>query len=966
VVRTGLVGRELELAILDECLSDALAGEPRLVVCRGEPGIGKTRLAEELTGRAVARGLPAAWGRGADHDGAPPYWPWRQLLRAIEDVVDIGALAEEYGLTADVSRLAPDLFPSNDQRVDISSSEARFKQFDAVGRLLHHLAERTPLVVIFDDVHWADEPSLLLLKYVARTLTRERLLFVVNYRETEPTHSAIITDLLRQPTTREIHLAGLPASAVRKHLASVVGHEVSDDEAEEVRALTRGNPFFVGEIARALGGSAASTSSSLVTAGVREAIAARLDRLSPDCVRLLQAASIVGREIPLTLVSGVADLPMAECLDLLDEAVAAGLLERGTTAAEHRFAHALVRDAIEASLPTSERVRLHRRAAEAIEHGYAGRLEPHLFDLARHWAAVAVERDTTTARRWIHRAAKEAMRCLAFEEAARLFRVALDVGDTEFEDADRCLLLLGLGRALHSSADLNGRLNACLHAAAIARRISRPDLLAEAALILEGVFGYPESDISARRLCEEAIATLDTEDTALRARVTAGFAQACMNLRDVEVADAASEEALVLAEKSGDRGAMVAAFHARRLALEGPHGVTEREGLAERMLALSSEVRNPSVEMWGRLWRVDAFFERGDLPAVSRELERLGPVIEEVGGPWAQWHLLRGQGVMAQAQARFVDARRLAARAFDVISRTGDPFAALPRAALLQSVGRQTGHNDEALDAYGLGDATAETVDFPLGVMMVLGPAYLLVEVGRLAEAATLYRSLGPVTGWKPHAHGTLAAYAYGIGVAIALDVPDDVATLRRLFDPYRRLHVASGAGAVAYSGPVELWLGIAARYLGLLDDAVTDLESAVRACAINRAVGFHAEAQYELAAVLARRAGRDDLPRARSLVADAARQASELGMGPIARRAGKLIEELDAAKPSTPLTRREGEVARLVAKGLTNREIAEHLFLSERTAQNHVQHILTKLDLSNRSQIAVWVTKPEMSRSTE
>ncbi len=240
---------------------------------------------------------------------------------------------------------------------------------------------------------------------------------------------------------------------------------------------------------------------------------------------------------------------------------------------------------------------------------------------------------------------------------------------------------------------------------------------------------------------------------------------------------------------------------------------------------------------------------------------------------------------------------------------------------------------------------------------MVLGPAHLLVEVGRLAEAADLYRSLGPVAAWRPQAHGTLAAHAFGIGVAIALDAADDVATLRQGLVPYRGIHVASGAGAVAYFGPVELWLGVAAGYLGLLDDAVADLERAVRACAVSGAHGFHALARYELAAVLARRAGRGAPARARSLVADAARQTTELGMAPIAAKAHRLIEQLDAADLPTPLTRREREVAALVATGMTNREIAQRLYLSERTAQNHVQHILTKLDLSNRSQIVVWMT---------
>jgi DNA-binding CsgD family transcriptional regulator len=276
----------------------------------------------------------------------------------------------------------------------------------------------------------------------------------------------------------------------------------------------------------------------------------------------------------------------------------------------------------------------------------------------------------------------------------------------------------------------------------------------------------------------------------------------------------------------------------------------------------------------------------------------------------------------------------------------------------LQSVGHHVGHDSSSLDAYGLTDAPAQAADFPRGVlMMVLAPAHLLSEIGRLAEAEALYRSLGPVATWRPHAHGTLAAYGFGIGVAVALDATNDVATLRDLLDPYRGLHLASGAGAVAYFGPAELWLGVAARHLGLLDEAVADLERAVRACAVNGAIGFHTEAQYELAAVLTRRAAPGDFARARSLVTNVARQAAELGMVPVGGKAATLIGQLDASEPPTPLTRREQDVAALVAKGLTNREIAAQLYLSERTAQNHVQHILTKLSLANRSQIAVWVT---------
>ena len=692
MVRTELVGRERELAVLDECLVAALDGQPRIVLCQGEPGIGKTRLAEETAERARVRRVPVAWGRAVDSDGAPPFWPWRQLLRTVAEVVDVAGLAEKHHLAVDVSRLAPDVFPTLDQGAGTGSAEDRFKQFDAVGRLLRHVSVRTPLLVILEDVHWADRPSLLLLQHVARALSDERLLFVVNHRHTEQRHSAIVSDLAREPVTRQLHLVGLPSSDVGRQLVSVLGHEVSEDDAEEVRALTGGNPFFVGEMARALGDPRATAGGATVTASLRDAIGTRLHRLSPEAVRMLQAASVVGREFPLPVVAAMVDRPVGACLGFLDEAVAAGLVENGPTPGRHQFLHALVRDAVEAGLPTSERVRLHRRAAESVEEAYAGRLEPHLFDLARHWSVAAVQGERATAAGWLRRAAQEAMRRLAFEDAARLFRLGLDVGGAELPDAERCRLLLGVGAALHEAADVDGRLDACLGAAAIARRIERPDLVAEAALILEGVFGHPESDFATRRLCEEAMAGLEPEHSVVRARVEGRYAEACMYLGDVDSAGPASEKALALAEECGDRGALVAALHARRLVCEGPDGVEERQRLAERMVALGREDGSPRDEMWGRLWRVDASFERGDLVAAAQELDALTLLAQEVGGPWAQWQLLRGQAVLAQARARFGDARRLAA-AFEPIALTGHPIAGLPRAGLLQSVGHHTGHS---------------------------------------------------------------------------------------------------------------------------------------------------------------------------------------------------------------------------------------------------------------------------------
>jgi DNA-binding NarL/FixJ family response regulator len=198
--------------------------------------------------------------------------------------------------------------------------------------------------------------------------------------------------------------------------------------------------------------------------------------------------------------------------------------------------------------------------------------------------------------------------------------------------------------------------------------------------------------------------------------------------------------------------------------------------------------------------------------------------------------------------------------------------------------------------------------------------------------------------------HGALFTWAMGIKAGIALGADEDVAAHRSILSAYRGHHIVNGKYAMAYFGPAELWLGVAAAHLGLLEDAVADLEQAVKACAANDAAGFRAEAQ-------------SDRQRAYAVLRQVTPQLAALGMAPLLAQAEALIGHLNTSA-STVLTPRERQVADLVADGLTNREIASRLFLSERTAQNHVQHILDKLQLPNRSQIAVWASK--MSRSAE
>jgi DNA-binding CsgD family transcriptional regulator/tetratricopeptide (TPR) repeat protein len=950
-------GRERELAVLEESLSSALAGRPRMVVCRGQPGIGKTRLAEELSAVAESAGALVAWGRAPQAAGAPPYWPWRQVLRALGDQVDLPALACEHGLTAELARFVPDQFPGDqDEMPAHATPEDRFRLFDAVDRLLRLVARVRPVAIVLDDAHWADGSSLLLLQHLADALADQRLLLLVNHRDTEPLDDVLLAGLARVPATRTLQVGGLSLAAVGAQLASVLGGTVSGLDVQQVHTRTGGNPFYVAELGRALAERPAGPTEWPVPTAVREVIRARLSRLSPEAVRLLRAASVVGREFPSALVADMLDIPELACLSALDEAAAAGLLV-ALPSAGHQFLHDLVREAVEAGLPAAVRVHLHRRAADALERAHAGQLEPHLSELARHWAVAAVSGDRVRAADWIGRAADEAMRRLAYEEAARLYRLALAAGAGDIDVDRRCRLLLDAAGALRAAGELADRLPVCREAAVLARRLRRPDLLAEAALAMEGGESDLAAETAVRASCAEALAALPPEAVALRAKVSANLANACMYLGDIEAARRASEHALAMADGCADLTAVAAALRARQLVASGPEGTEERAQLAERMLTVGTEARDPAIRMWGHLWRIDVAFECGNLGSVSRELESLGTCVTELRSPVARWHLLQARAVLAQAQGRFADARLMADRAVAALptSAVGRESALINRTALLALVGLHTGAAPDLTGLRGYGPDDGDRLDFPIdGVIFSIAAAFFLAHDGQLADAAAVYRRLGPPADWRPIPHATTSCLALGIGTAIALDASGDVAVLRELLSRFRGRHVADGAGAVAYNGPVELYLGAAAAHLQRFDDAVADLDAAARSCAASGAVGFEVQARCELAAALSRRSRPGDLTRARLLAAGVVEQASAIGMDPWARRGRELVERFDDERAG-PLTPREREVAVLVGKGLTNRQIAARLYLSERTAQNHVQHILTKLDLPNRSQIAVW-----------
>ena len=462
-----LAGRETELGALTALLDEVVAGSapdmPAFAALTGEPGIGKSRLAAELAAHAATNGVHVVTGRCSQDDGAPALWPWATVLDGLG------------------SRL-----PTAD--LDGEDSAAGFRARDTVVRTVLDAAAERPLLLVLDDLHWADTSSLRVLRLLAEAGrgpggAAPRILVVATWRE-HPAPSGTLAEaaeaLARRHALR-LQLRGLSNDEAGRVVSAVAGTEPSTDEADALRRRTDGNPFFLVEYARLAGERgdlAALLGEEHPPVAVQEVLSRRMEQLDGTTRDLLRTASVLGRRfdagtLALTAVAGEDDV-----LDRLEPAIDAGLVtEDGVE--RFRFTHALVRDAALAALPRSRRARVHVRAAEALA-GAPGREA----EVARHWLE-AGPRYAGPAWRACHDAAAAALRVHANEEAADLLRRAVEVqaADPEAGDREGFTLLAALADAERRACDWVRSRSVAHLALACARRLDDTDLLARAAII---------------------------------------------------------------------------------------------------------------------------------------------------------------------------------------------------------------------------------------------------------------------------------------------------------------------------------------------------------------------------------------------------------------------------------------------------------------------------------------------------
>jgi DNA-binding SARP family transcriptional activator len=884
--RSTFVGRERELAELVGGLDDAFAGHGRLFLLVGEPGIGKSRLAEELIAHAGARGARVLVGRCWEAGGAPAYWPWVQSLRAHVREAEPDALRAQLGAgAADLAQIVPELrerFPDLPAPPALESDAARFRQFDAVAEFLRNASEGRPIVIVLDDLHAADAPSLLLLRYVARQLGSSRMLLLGAYRDVDPIPGQPLTEMLvevaREPMTRRLPLGGLSERDVADYIELTTGVPAPTPLAGPIHTETEGNPLFVAELVRLLDAEGRITQADThlrIPQGVRAVIAQRVGRLSEPCRDVLIRASVIGREFGLDALAELSRMPHDELLDVLDEAMEQRVLgDVPGSPGRLRFGHALIRDTLYGELNPSRRLQLHRDTAEALETVYGGDVELHLTELAHHLFTAAPVGVADKALDYARRAGDRAAGQLAYEEAVRLYEMALTLAG---DDLTRGELLLQLGDAHARGGDTPAAQQSFLRAADLAEALGLPEQLARAALGYGGriIWEVSRGDINHVPLLERALAAIGEEDSPLRVRLLARLAGG--PLRDAsfppERKRSLSHEALEMARRIGDPATLAYALSGYMTAHQSPPLASQQVTMATELIAIATEAGDRERAAEGHESRAVPLIELGDMRAAKADFAAMAKLAEELRQPSHDWLAAVAGALVALLEGELAKAERLIAGARGLAQRVLSWNAVVSHGLQLYALRREQGRLEEVADLVRRSAEKYRT--YPVWRCV---RAQMASELGYTAEARNELDALAAEDfAGLPFDEEWLVSLGLLTETAAALGDVERAADLYRLLLPYGD-RVAASYMEIS-TGAVARYLGLAASTMEHWDDAERHFRNALQ---MNERVGARpwlARTQEDYARMLLARATPGDHDKALQMLADASSTYSELGL---------------------------------------------------------------------------------------
>ena len=885
------VGRRREMDQLKAALEDALGGRGRLVTLVGEPGIGKTRTAEELATYARLRNAQVLWGRCYEEQGAPPYCPWRQAINAYGEQLDDDALRAQLGPgapeIAEIVSSVAERFPDLEPPPPLEPAAARFRLFESITAFLKTASREQPLMMILDDLHWADRPSLLLLEYMARELAGTRILVVVTYRDVELSRrhplSRTLGELVKEASFQRIWLRGLERDDVGRFLEISAGVSPPPDLVRAIHVQTEGNPLFVTEVVRLLVEEGALSEENLskrqrwsvrIPEGVRVVVGARLDRLSETCNQILTTAAVVGREFGLDLLVSLTasqDGSTETLHEALEEAQSARVIEElpGTTAS-YRFTHSLIQQTLVEELSTVRRMSLHARVAETIERLYEGDLDAHAADLAFHLARAGPTVDAGELARYALVAGEQALDSYAYEEAIELFEAALARKGPGPVDEQTAPLLFGLGRAQAAVLDTSAAEESLTRAFDYYLELGDTARAVEVARhpVGDGETGVQELVTRALEL------VLPDSHEAGHLLSHHGFALA-MWMGDYEGAQKAFNQALAIAEREGDVALEMWTL-ARAGRVDHYYLRTQECVLKDGKAAeLNRRVNDPIVENYARICVVLSLTITGAPEGALSHAEAMLTNAERTryrsGLITAIWmkalvHLYKGDWELAR---EFYD-RALSLSPFH-------PYLVNARPFIEYTVGN-----------FDLGESYLErvleltrmqppgSVDSHIAITLADSMTGSVERLGVAKEVARAELSLPTVT--------PVRAMEANIALGLIAVLQGDRAAAEEHYaalEPLRALMRMDESGFLS----LDRLLGLLAQTMGKLDAAAAHFEAAVTFC---REAGYRPELAWschDYAAMLLAREHKGDRTKAADLQGEAIAMAQELGMSPLLER---------------------------------------------------------------------------------
>ena len=966
-VSSGFIGRQREMGELRAALEGALAGQGGLVMLAGEPGIGKTRTSQELTAYSETQGARALWGRCYEGEGAPPYWPWVQPLRAYVQQRNPEQLKSELGNgAADIAQIVSevqDRLPGLAPLPELEPEQARFRLFDSITTFLKNATQSQPLMLVLDDLHWADRPSLLLLEFICQEIQEIPLLIIGTYRDEEVFRGQALSETLgnltRQQSFSRIPLLGLSQPEVAELMQNASGGSLAPDMVAAIYGRTEGNPLFVSEVTRMLareGFVGDQEYIATIPQGVRETIGRRLSRLSPDCNQMLTIGSVIGREFEFRVLKAlISEVTEERLLEVVEEALQARMIEELAGGSErYQFSHALIQDTLFSELSHGRRVRLHARIAETLEQLYGSESEAHSAELAHHFVQAAPVLGIEKLVHYSLLAGQRALSSYAYEEALAHFQRALCAKEGLPMDAETAELLFGQARAQVPMLHIEESINALRRAFDYYTGQSNVAMAVTVAgyplpLLASQLAGAPE-------LLADALSLVPTDSHDAGRLLTRYGSMIYFQEADYEGAQEAYQRGLTIAQREKDTllelqiltdAAFVDIYHLLlKNALEKVQQALRLEPDADY---LYSEV---VLQYTGAV----ATMPMGDSDsALEYAQASLAPAEKLRHRTWLG-RAMGGNLYVTRAKGDWALARSYSDRGLEASPR--DVRLLAPRTLLEYDLGNfDQGHAyfdrlTALLDSNNSGPTVENgwVVSTLALAARITGDTRMFNIIKSTADTVIALKTVTPFV-------ETFAR----IGKAIIAVMQEDVEAAE---EQYHALGLIRGLMPYLVSG--DRTLGILAHTMGSLDLAMTHFEEALNFC---RNAGYRPELAWtccDFADTLLQRNNPGDGDRATSLLDESFAISTELAMQPLMERviAGRhRVESQPRRAPIYPdgLSLREIEVLRLVAAGKSNREIAEELIISVRTVANHVANIMNKTNTANRTEAATYAAQHQL-----